>query len=332
MKQRNPWLDTLKAFAIYLVILGHIINNCIINGYESRLCGILYFTHVPLFLVISGMLVKDKPINTNFLLNLLLRFVVPYTTWSVILTTFYLGRKHLFYDSLTSNIIAYYNNWCHSFLWFIKVYLIVFVLWQILKKFTIQKRFIIGTFILVIFNLITQENKILAELASLSLYAYTLFGAGALLKNYLYKLTTIHMFILLIFFATRLPFATTSNNYFELPFNVIVTRGNWYLFFIRLIAGVCISTVLIYCGKIVCSPKLSHNFTLQSIGKITLQIYLLQSLLVEAILNRIVCLPNNYRSYILAFILAGIITYLSFIIIEFTKKTKVCNFLLWGSF
>lgn len=77
MKQRNPWLDTLKAFAIYLVILGHIINNCIINGYESRLCGILYFTHVPLFLVISGMLVKDKPINTNFLLNLLLRFVVP---------------------------------------------------------------------------------------------------------------------------------------------------------------------------------------------------------------------------------------------------------------
>lgn len=213
-----PWLDTLKAFAIYLVILGHIINNCIINGYESRLCGILYFTHVPLFLVISGMLVKDKPINTNFLLNLLLRFVVPYTTWSVILTTFYLGRKHLFYDSLTSNIIAYYNNWCHSFLWFIKVYLIVFVLWQILKKFTIQKRFIIGTFILVIFNLITQENKILAELASLSLYAYTLFGAGALLKNYLYKLTTIHMFILLIFFATCLPFATTSNNYFELPF------------------------------------------------------------------------------------------------------------------
>lgn len=26
MKQRNPWLDTLKAFAIYLVILGHIIE------------------------------------------------------------------------------------------------------------------------------------------------------------------------------------------------------------------------------------------------------------------------------------------------------------------
>lgn len=201
MKQRNPWLDDLKAFAIYLVILGHIINNCIINGYESRICGILYFTHIPLFLVISGMLVKDKPINTKFLQNLLLRFVVPYTVWSVILTTFYLGRKHLFYDSLTSNVIVYYNNWCHSFLWFIKVYLIVFVLWQILKKSTIQKRFIIGTFILVIFNLITQENKILAELASLSLYAYTLFGAGALLKNYSYKLTTIHMFILLIFFC-----------------------------------------------------------------------------------------------------------------------------------
>lgn len=31
-KLRNPWLDNLKAFAIYLVIVGHVLSNCMQNG------------------------------------------------------------------------------------------------------------------------------------------------------------------------------------------------------------------------------------------------------------------------------------------------------------
>ena len=30
--KRNPWLDNLKAFAIYLVIAGHVLANCMPNG------------------------------------------------------------------------------------------------------------------------------------------------------------------------------------------------------------------------------------------------------------------------------------------------------------
>lgn len=49
MKQRNPWLDTLKAFAIYLVILGHIINNCIINGYMNQGSVVFSILHMYLY-------------------------------------------------------------------------------------------------------------------------------------------------------------------------------------------------------------------------------------------------------------------------------------------
>lgn len=59
-KQRNPWLDNLKAFAIYLVIVGHVLSNCMQNGGGNRVNSIIYFIHIPLFLVISGLLVKDK--------------------------------------------------------------------------------------------------------------------------------------------------------------------------------------------------------------------------------------------------------------------------------
>lgn len=30
--KRNPWLDYLKAFAIYLVIASHVLSNCMPNG------------------------------------------------------------------------------------------------------------------------------------------------------------------------------------------------------------------------------------------------------------------------------------------------------------
>jgi fucose 4-O-acetylase-like acetyltransferase len=68
--QRNPWIDILKAFAIYLVIVGHTLSNCIQNGVANKINSIIYFVHIPLFLVISGGLVKDKPMCKRFWLEL----------------------------------------------------------------------------------------------------------------------------------------------------------------------------------------------------------------------------------------------------------------------
>ena len=46
-KLRNPWLDNLKAFAIYLVIVGHVLSNCMQNGGGNRVNSIIYFIHIP---------------------------------------------------------------------------------------------------------------------------------------------------------------------------------------------------------------------------------------------------------------------------------------------
>lgn len=233
-----------------------------LNGSESRICGIIYFIHIPLFLIISGLLAKEKPMNGKFQKDLLLRFMIPYTMWTIVLTTFYLGTGHLLHDGFTKNLVVYFSNWCHSFLWFIKVYVIVVVLWQSLKRLTLWKRITAGTILLIGINLIVLQNKALSELASLSLYAYTLFGAGALLKKYQCILNSVHIFAMLITFVACLPFAVASNNYFESSFSNMMATGNWYVFFIRMIAGICISTVVIYCGKI--TPPL-HNCKLYRI-------------------------------------------------------------------
>ncbi len=329
MTQRDPWLDYLKAFAIYLVILGHIITNCMIGGSDSRFCGIIYFIHIPLFLVISGILVKDKPMNLVFWKGILSRFVLPYTVWTIILTTFFLGFKHLRNDGFVVNILAYVHNWWYTFFWFIQTYLFVYILWQALKTFDIWKRLGVGSLILVFLNLlIRHENwEAVTLLASLALYTYTLFGAGACIKAYCHPVNKWHIMIALLIFAMCLPFATMSNSYFETTFNDMVETGRYHIFFIRLIAGVGISFALIYSTHKITPPI---QF-IQNIGQRTLQIYMLQSLLVEAVLPRIIHTPNTLWGYLLAAGIAVLMTCLCSLIIGYTTRMRLWGFLLWGT-
>ena len=303
-KQRNPWIDNLKAFAIYLVIVGHVLSNCMQNG-GDRVNSIIYFIHIPLFLVISGLLVKDKSIDKNFWLGLLKRFVIPYTIWTGILTTFYQGFGHLLHDGFWVNLEVYFSNWCHSFLWFIKAYLVTYILWQTLQYFKHPcYRLLVGTIMLVLINLFVQGNKPLAEIASLSLYSYTLFGVGTWVKKYINKVSIYSIVMLIVCFLSCLPFATSQNNYFECSFSHMLQYGDWYIFIIRLVAGVCISIALIRVGSNKQLGSFVYNHIIQGVGRRTLQIYMLQSLLVEAALNRVIRLNNDFMGIATSFAVA----------------------------
>ena len=328
--KRNPWLDSLKAFAIYLVIAGHAMNNCIENGDTSRVSGVIYFIHIPLFLVISGVLTKDKPMDIRFWRNILLRFVLPYTVWTIILTTFYLGIDRLLHDGVQANALVYLKNWGHSFLWFIKVYIIIYVLWQALKKLSPVIRLIVGTALLVMGNLLFLDEPILSELLSLSLYSYTLYGTGVCMRSYASRFSSIHLFLFLLAFVCCLPFATPANNYFNCSFRVMFEQGNWHVFVIRYIAGVSTSLFLIHCKSVEYKLMGGVKIWIQKIGKRTLQIYLLQSLLVEAALNRIFHAPNEMPYIVAAFVIAAVMTYLCSLIVGLTSRSRLCRLFLWG--
>lgn len=330
-KKRNPWLDCLKALAIYLVIVGHVLSNCMQNGGADRINGIIYFIHIPLFLVISGLLVKDKPIDNVFWLILLRRFVLPYTVWTIVLTTFYQGARHLLHDGIVTNIEVYFSNWCHSFLWFIKAYLVTYILWQILQKLSCRWRLITGTVLLTVLNLCVQNYPPLAEIASLSLYSFTLFGIGSCVKKYISNIGTYGVMIFALCFLLCLPFATPHNNYFECSFTHMLETGDWYIFMIRFVAGTCISVALICVGNmILVRSSFINSRIIQSVGQRTLQIYMLQSLLVEAALNRVVHLKNDFIGIVVAFAIAFIMTLLCYVIIQKTINFKLCRALLWG--
>ena len=53
-KQRLEYIDIIKGIGIFLVVLGHVTTNQ--NVYHFN-----YAFHMPLFFIISGMFLHDKP-------------------------------------------------------------------------------------------------------------------------------------------------------------------------------------------------------------------------------------------------------------------------------
>lgn len=298
----------------------------------GKIDGIISFVHIPLFLVISGLLVKDKTLDKQFGKGLLLRFVVPYTVWTIVLTTFYQGTGHLLHDGLKANAETYLSNWGHSFLWFIKAYLVTYILWQVLQKLSCWWRLIVGTVLLFGLNLVVLHNRALSEIASLSLYTYTLFGVGACVKKHMNRINRYTIVALFGCFLLCSPYATLSNSYFECSFSHMLQYGDWHIFLIRMTAGACVSIALISCGRWIRQRKSPVQLrVLQGIGQRTLQIYMLQSLLVEGALNRVIRLNDDAWGTVSAFVIALAMTWLCYVIIRYTQKLKLCRILLWGN-
>jgi fucose 4-O-acetylase-like acetyltransferase len=81
---RDLVLDTIKAFATLLVIVGHVIQYTNVDFDNSFFFKIIYSFHMPLFMFISGYLMP-KITGEGFLLLKFRQLVVPFILWSVLL-------------------------------------------------------------------------------------------------------------------------------------------------------------------------------------------------------------------------------------------------------
>lgn len=59
---RDSNIDVAKGFAIFLVVMGHVLNFCFYgdNATNSFCYKVIYSFHMPLFMFLSGMVIKDS--------------------------------------------------------------------------------------------------------------------------------------------------------------------------------------------------------------------------------------------------------------------------------
>ena len=83
---RKPEFDILKGLLIIFVVIGHVVNG------DSEVHTVIFWFHMPVFLMTSGYFIKDVPIDKSCfnktLSKLLNRYLVPYFSWSTFLFLF----------------------------------------------------------------------------------------------------------------------------------------------------------------------------------------------------------------------------------------------------
>ena len=330
-KQRIEYIDVLKGFAIFCVLWGHSLQY-LKNGYDffhNPMFEFIYSFHMPLFFMISGFFFRSS-LKLNFKVFLYkksMQLLLPCVVWA---TIYYLidfsaaalnGNEHFFSNWFGElKQIFFPNRWA----WFLRElfisYFIVYASLKILKKDWLACLLSIG-FVLIMPHCEFQRVFL------------PVFWAGIYLNDNYQFISRYSKQILIIsgtVFAMCLFF--WDGNYYVTSFPKLLEMRtlsfnftNIDISLFRLFIGLCGSLFwFVLFGKIYKNNKFFDCFG--KIGTNTLTIYLLQRLILENWINRMIDFPNTniwvYNLIVTPLISLAILG-ICIVIINFCKKINM---------
>ena len=333
------FFDFLKMFAMFMVLWGHAIQHLQTGDVWGNIMHkIIYTFHLPLFMMIAGFFcISSMNLNTfTFFKKKGTQLLLPCITWSIILYGIIWFMNTFLNASLSYNpFFVFFQHF-----WFLKslfvCYVIAYIGFRVTNKLS---NFIIIT-ILIAHISTTHQIPIM----------YFCFISGLLLRIYFnlfithYKTLT---FISFIIFTSILIISTgdlplKGINFIDLIrfhkitppliiyFEKILINISASIFFIGFMYGLSQkSSIKIFLEK-------SY---LTKIGKYTLGIYILQSIILETILAKYIKIDTwggifsdlNFDIYIVFPIISFIIMLLCTQISILIQRNKILNFLLLGN-
>jgi len=345
MKERNIKIDILKGFAIILMMIGHITQysiDGIVDCFNNELFIFIYSFHMPLFALISGFLFyksKDKPLKELFfnkartlLYPILIIAIIEFYAWRF-LEAFKGNISPLFSAGWIDNLNGYW------FLWSLFASMFIVIIVEKLIKFK-YKSFL---YILLIPLLYFFPN------GDYNFFIYVFFLIGYTFNIYKDKISHIHWlkylkYCFLIIFP--LLFITWKRDFLVYVTGMVPTRLDMlphqlYCDFFRLIFGLS-GTIFIICIvdiilKILNKKSKIIQF-LSIIGQKSLQIYIIQRIVIEFLFN-LMCkqlyrfniffyiYSNNYILYTFITLSSIICVYSSFKIMKLIDRLNISKYL-----
>lgn len=326
MKERLLYIDALRGFAIFLVVLGHIL---IFNGYEkSIITTTIYSFHMPLFMFISGYVarysykkIEDIKSFYNTVLRKFITILLPYIVFCVFV-------RPLFFCSPMNYLAVFKDNGIQSFFlseyWFLPCLFILqicFILYMLINDKIERYRFYLKIFTITILSVslfVFYQQLELQVLKQCMMYIFFYFGGVLMMEysNIFVKICKNHYIIFLLFIT----FAVLCGIY-----NVEVGKG--------ILAKICrficgLSSIPIFFSIF---SELSDKYriynVLKNIGVNTLGIYLIHYIFVKDWeINNLSIFPMLVVSILGSLLVIGC----CLIIIYFIKKNKVLSLLLLG--
>lgn len=276
-ERRLNYLDVAKGIGIILVILGHVdISN-------NPLCNWIYSFHLPLFFIVSGMLLSYKKdwINLNFTKNMKKKakqLLYPYFTFSALIALCSLINKLLLHSPLFGDVkqILLYTICFEGFstLWFLPALFIAEMLVINLAHLKHNMIVLFGLILIgVVGSYILSSNILLGNYFYMRLFkrffnitirsiiAASFVEIGYLIFPYIHKnVKRANKFFILItcviLFVTNI-FTSQFNNFVDLHNSIL---HNVFLYYMNAIFGSVSILILLkkinysnsfleYCGK-----------------------------------------------------------------------------------
>lgn len=229
MKKRNINIDLIKCIAVFSVISVHFFLN---NGfydilmldsktYIGTIFRTLFMIYVPLFIITTGYLMKNKTLSKKYYLGVL-RVLIIYLIDAIL---------YLFYNAIYNNTSFTIRHVIKSILafdigysWYIKMYLGLFLLIPFINliynnlKNKKQKQILILTMlILTSFQGIFNIKYILIPDWWISIYPLTYYFIGCYLKEYkvnINKYLNVLLFIIVLIISSLINIHFSNGNKF----------------------------------------------------------------------------------------------------------------------
>lgn len=345
-KERNLYIDIIKAVSIILVIVGHCIQYGsgieFLQGqlfFENPIFIFIYSFHMPLFMLISGYLFACSLENKRWDEVLLIKFkqlIIPLACWSVFSLCMDVCKVLLGNTSTSITVIWIIKKLIYHFVygpWFL------WAIWWCSLVILIVKNLLNDNFL--IYICCCFLTFILPDVLSLELYKFMwpFFLIAYMFNSYDWKnkLKTVYqnkifvivvstLFLVLLFFYDYDKYIYTSG-YTILGKNAIVQIYNDLFRFVIGMVGSITVLLIIYAFVKKLPGRVAHFFAY--IGKNTMGIYIISNYIFAEILRSVASSLSGVNYFYIC-IETLCILFVSIMITAFLKKNKLTNCLLLG--
>ncbi|MBR3468015.1 MAG: acyltransferase family protein [Bacteroidales bacterium] len=324
---RIAYLDLVKLFTIYLVILGHVIFM-MVGGLVvgEKAYSFIYSFHMPLFMLLSGYFFSPKLLDKSFsalLTSKARQLLLPAVTCTVLccLYLFFFRPWFNFRDEIIGNS------------WFLKTLFIYYVLFYWLKRLSLPSWVLFSASCAVLF-FIPRGATLQINL----LWPY--FLGGYLLKEHGVFEKTKHLSSLTIIFVSLFVISYALQRHFKIPnyipVNIETIFNSGHLLLLRYIVAFSGSLSVIFLFKVGEKQFLGENSVVNKVahyGKYTLGVYVLQTLLVANIFPDTLAFRVE-SEFLLNVVVAPLIS-LAFLavcllLIHLFSRNRILDLLLFG--
>lgn len=305
---RIMWLDIVKLFAIFLVVLGHCYQQFDVDYKESPMFLTIYAFHMPLFMMVSGYLLDYEGMALGWmrggklLKKRIYQLIIPSIIWIAVIwcTELAIGMNHL---PLSRSL------WFR--LWFLKS---LFACTLLLVATGLLFRF--KPLALAISLIISQLSVFVPHLWFLQLnIMYPSLVAGMFVKVLFSKsakqTSLISIFATMVFVLLLLSF--NKDKLFPNMFVMLSPQwpAQYGVLLYKLVIGLSGAMAVIGWMKLIFEQVKSRKLqTVSVFGRFTLEIYILQTLMLETLISQYLRIdPERYGTYVhlIYFILAVVI-------------------------